>query len=332
MSQDALVSIVVPAYNAELHLSECLDSILKQTYSNLQIIVIDDGSTDSTAIICDEYKKKDNRVTIIHQKNKGVSASRNIGIDIAEGEFLQFVDADDLLVPEAVEHTVRHLTKSSADALYFNFAAFSGNKLIKRSKIAYKDFPVVEKSDRKETFKFINSGFISNYIWAFLFRTVFLKKNHIFFDSSLSFGEDVLFVNEVALAASYISYLNEPIYLYRKEQGTVTQRHTVKYSLSDLRVVSSLDLLHKNNADLDDLGYNTLRLRLLIDAYSILPAYKSTNKEKKVAEQIKDSIVKSVSWKNLMTLPYVYWIKYYLLKTNLYDLVAAFILRKRGTK
>ena len=332
MSQDALVSIVVPAYNAELHLSECLDSLLKQTYDNLQIIVIDDGSTDSTAIICDEYGKKDDRIIIIHQKNKGVSVSRNVGIDVAEGEFLQFVDADDLLVPEAVERTVRHLTKSTADALYFDFVAFNENGPVKRSKIAYKNFPDVEKSNRKETFEFVNSGFIGNYVWAFLFRTVFLKKNRISFDSSLSFGEDVLFVNEVALASRYISYLNEPIYLYRKEQGTVTQCHTIKYSLSDLRVVSSLDLLHKNNVGLDDKGYNVLRARLLIDAYSILPAYKSTKKEKEIAKQIKINIAESVSWKNVIALPYMYWAKYYLLKSNLYDIVATFILRRKGVK
>ena len=80
MSQlDMLVSIIVPAYNAQLHLAECLDSLLKQTYSNLQIIVVDDGSTDNTAVICDEYRKKDERIVVIHKENEGVSAARNTG-------------------------------------------------------------------------------------------------------------------------------------------------------------------------------------------------------------------------------------------------------------
>lgn len=102
-----MVSIVIPVYNVEKYLRQCLDSVLAQTYSDLEVIAVDDGSTDSSPSVCDEYAARDPRVRVIHKPNEGVSAARNTGVEFAHGEWMTFVDADDMLAPDAVEHWMR---------------------------------------------------------------------------------------------------------------------------------------------------------------------------------------------------------------------------------
>ena len=97
-----LISIVIPVYNVEQYLGECVDSVIAQTYREWEIILIDDGSTDSSGSICDGYAKKDDRVRVVHQTNGGVSSARNAGIEAANGEYLMFVDSDDTIIPETL--------------------------------------------------------------------------------------------------------------------------------------------------------------------------------------------------------------------------------------
>lgn len=109
------ISIIVPVYNVEGYLNECVDSLLVQDYSNLEIILVDDGSTDQCGIICDEYAKKDPRVKVIHKQNGGLSDARNAGIDIASGDYITFVDSDDVLAPDAIAYLFDLLTEAGAD-------------------------------------------------------------------------------------------------------------------------------------------------------------------------------------------------------------------------
>lgn len=115
------VSIIVPVYNVEKYLRRCLESISVQTHSNIEIIVIDDGSSDSCFEICDEYELLDNRVKVLHQKNHGVSFSRNVGIDIASGDYLMFIDSDDYITDNAVEKLLENANEYNLDISYGNF-------------------------------------------------------------------------------------------------------------------------------------------------------------------------------------------------------------------
>ena len=103
---DVLVSVVVPVYKVEKYINKCIDSIINQTYKNLEIILVDDGSPDRCPQICDEYAKKDNRIKVIHKKNSGLGAARNTGIDAAKGEYIGFVDSDDWIMPNMYEEMV----------------------------------------------------------------------------------------------------------------------------------------------------------------------------------------------------------------------------------
>ena len=106
-----LISVIVPVYNVEKYLDECVNSILDQTYSNIEILLIDDGSTDNSPNICDFYEKQDNRVRVIHQQNGGLSLARNIGIEKSQGDFIVFVDSDDYISTDMLEVMINEMKK-----------------------------------------------------------------------------------------------------------------------------------------------------------------------------------------------------------------------------
>ena len=109
------ISVIVPVYNCEKYIGKCIESILNQTFKDLELILIDDGSADESGKICDEYKIQDKRVKVIHEKNSGVSIARNVGINVAKGKYIGFVDSDDYLAPDMYESLYENLMKSHAD-------------------------------------------------------------------------------------------------------------------------------------------------------------------------------------------------------------------------
>lgn len=116
-----IISVIIPVYNVEAYLPQCLDSVLAQDYSSLQVIVIDDGSTDGSGAICDEYAARDSRVVVVHQKNGGAAAAKNAGLRIASGKYLSFVDSDDFLEPGAYSYMIGRLNESNADVIRCSF-------------------------------------------------------------------------------------------------------------------------------------------------------------------------------------------------------------------
>lgn len=140
MEREPLVSVIVPVYNVEKYLHQCVDSIINQTHRNLEIILVDDGSPDNCGAICDEYALKDRRILVIHQENGGVSAARNAGLDAAGGEYLMFVDADDWLALNAVEHLLYKMRNAGARIAICDFclvyeSGFAGKKTQDKSPI-----------------------------------------------------------------------------------------------------------------------------------------------------------------------------------------------------
>ena len=118
---EKLVSVIIPAYNIEDYIGRCLDSVLSQTYKNLEILVVDDGSSDCTGEILDDYEKKDQRIRVIHKENGGVSSARNIGIEAATGDYIGFVDGDDLMEPEMYKTLVNLLKEENADIAHCGY-------------------------------------------------------------------------------------------------------------------------------------------------------------------------------------------------------------------
>ena len=130
-----LVSVIIPVYNVEIYLRECLQSVIGQTYKNLEILLIDDGATDNSGKICDEIAKEDQRIKVFHRENEGVSAARNFGIEQASGGWIFFVDSDDLLMQNTIELSMQYV-KPEDDICFIGLKSFNDNEDVKIKKIS----------------------------------------------------------------------------------------------------------------------------------------------------------------------------------------------------
>lgn len=209
-----MVSIIIPVYNVEQYLRECVDSVLNQTCSDIEIILVDDGSTDQSGKICDEYAKMDSRIKVIHKKNGGVSEARNTGIEAASGERIIFVDSDDCIHPRLLE-SYRELDDDSATLLcdyttdMEEWKRFSLNNFQE-----HMEFVVREKFMKLFYKDYMNPPF-NKY-----FRADIIREYQIRFPEDMSLGEDLIF-NMKYLAAAKCDYriLHGPFYYYRENRA-----------------------------------------------------------------------------------------------------------------
>lgn len=201
-----LVSIIIPVYNAQKYLRRCLNSVRNQTYKNLEIILVDDGSTDKSPKICDEYARKDRRFKVIHQVNEGICGARNVGIELAGGGYLTFVDDDDWLPKKSIELLYRKMKGSAVDFVCGDAyrVLISGAKLIYR----YEE-KVIEKKDKEKFSKFMPSGFTP---WAKLYKTDIIKKNSVKYSRDVNIIEDCYFVYLYLQFCDTVALISEGIY------------------------------------------------------------------------------------------------------------------------
>ena len=223
------ISIIIPVYNGEEYIADCLNSILNQTYKNLEIIVINDGSTDNSRKILYDYKSKDNRIRIVEQENCGVSSARNRGIKLAISNWIMFVDIDDVLEKDAIENFSNNLS-FDYDVIISKIFINTGNRKVKGN-CKYNQNMFFDESNKKEL---IDSIFYDNgkeavsYIacpFAKVYKKSFLMENGFWFKNGLKYGEDALFNFKVLLFAKKISYINEYTYEYRINSTSAMQKY-----------------------------------------------------------------------------------------------------------
>ena len=206
------VSIIVPIFNSEKYLFDCIDSIINQTYKNIEILLIDDGSTDSSVSICKKFKNKDDRIKVICKDNTGVSDTRNVGIDKSTGEYIMFVDSDDYLERNAVEIMVKYIIQSKVDVVRCC------------AKIYNKDNSNYDKENVSLEGRYSQKDLIDNltyflsqdhsiccYVWALLIKRDFIVK----FNTKLSFMEDTEFYIRLFTSIESMLFLHEYLYNYR---------------------------------------------------------------------------------------------------------------------
>ena len=163
-----LISVVVPIYNVEKYLTKCIDSIINQTYKNLEIILVDDGSPDNCGKICDEYKKKDNRIKVIHKKNGGLSDARNEGIKIATGKYIGFIDSDDFVNLKMIEILYDLLKNNNADISVVSYKYYFGEEENNNESVEIKSPKILSNIDAI-TYLFDNNK-LGNYAWNKLYK------------------------------------------------------------------------------------------------------------------------------------------------------------------
>lgn len=212
MAHTPKISIIIPVYNAEKFLHRCIESILTQTFSDFELLLIDDGSKDSSGFICDEYAKKDSRIWVIHQRNAGVSAARNIGLDKAQGEWITFCDADDWTEKGWLETTYKIFSQNDIDIIRFGYKIDDNGKteLIQHNAVEIlSDYSAIWDKCYKNRY--------SGYLW----NSVFKRKTigNIKFDETLHLCEDHIFTNKVVLQASKVYLSQDCFYHYKINQS-----------------------------------------------------------------------------------------------------------------
>lgn len=227
----SLVSIIVPVYNVEKYLDRCVASLVQQTYQNIEIILVDDGSSDVSPGICDEWVKRDKRVKTIHKSNAGAGMARNSGMEIARGDWITFVDADDYLDRTAHEKCMKVLQTTKADICFFSGSFVDANGRCRQAKNSFPDL-LQGKEIRQQLLpkcygEFYKDPFIMIPIcWMGIYKKDILLKNRIEFVDDRVFGaEDAVFTADACYWAQKVAFINESLYYYCENEASITHSY-----------------------------------------------------------------------------------------------------------
>jgi glycosyltransferase involved in cell wall biosynthesis len=255
-----LISVIVPVYNTEKYLGDCIDSIVKQTYPNIEIILVDDGSTDSSGRICDKWEQLHANIVCIHQTNAGVSTARNAGLDKASGEYIIFCDADDMMLPDMIVRLYDIVTTYKADMGVCSYTQTYPSNLEADTSDSY-EVDIIDNSNMRQKVIYERNG----YLWNKIFRSDILHSMR--FDTNLAYMEDALFVHQYLMKISKVACTSKPLYMHRDNPDGI-----MKVVLSDKKLTLMVaderiyDLFVNNNVD------KTLQRKVwndLIKAYAI---------------------------------------------------------------
>lgn len=252
-----MISIVIPVYNVEKFLRKCIDSIIAQTFSDWELILINDGSKDDSGTICDEYSAKNDRIKVIHKKNEGVSKARNTGIDYAGGEFICFIDSDDWIEPTFLSDF--NVLKNKCD-FYFSGSLYDTYEKVYSYKKYKEKFCRNKYEIRNE---FFDQDLLSNgYPWGKLYRTQIIRENNLRFNENLTINEDHIFVFQYFLHISSLYITNTAGYHYtvfdnsgRKLSGKINSYTELKTASEHFNII--INQL-RSEWDLSDEKYDIL--------------------------------------------------------------------------
>lgn len=216
---EELVSIIVPVYNVSEYLDECIESLIDQSYNNLEIILVDDGSNDGSETICDRYSAMDARVKVVHKKNEGVSIARNCGIEIAKGSFLTFVDGDDYIDRDTVKISVESLKTQKADIVEYCVVG-------KREK--QDDVLIVDRMEIVARYVSSEYQYPNDAVWNKMYRASLVKQYRF---PANKIHEEYLFLSMVLVNAQKYVFINRELYYYRARRESTTHR---KFQINDL--------------------------------------------------------------------------------------------------
>lgn len=225
------VSVLIPVYNVEAYLPQCLDSVVGQTYRNLEILIADDGATDGCGAICDAYAARDPRITVFHKQNEGLLMTRRFLFARATGDLVLCVDSDDYLKPEAIETAVAYLTRVDADMTIFCYETVDEkNRFLSRRPPVWADGTVFEQASLMELRKEIISGDAINRIWDKLFKWELLRpeddKNPLY--RTIEYGEDVVQVLPLIGRVNRVVFCDQALYQYRFRHTAISKAYKLK--------------------------------------------------------------------------------------------------------
>lgn len=233
--ESVLISVIIPVYNVEKYIIRCLNSVVSQTYKNIEIILVDDGSTDNSGKICDEYAQKYNFVNVYHQKNKGQSVARNYAIDRAKGEYYIFVDSDDYIESDMIENLMQAIKKYGTKIACCGRYILSEYGDMRRKEFVFKEEQIWDSHTaikRMLTFKGIDSASWDKIYHKSLFEAVRYPVGIL--------HDDLVIIPEIMINAGMIVHTGQPKYYYTQREGSVTSQ---KFSQKTLSILSQTDRL-----------------------------------------------------------------------------------------
>ncbi len=278
MFENEKISVVIPVYKVEKYLKKCVDSVRNQTYENLEIILVDDGSPDNCGKMCDDLAKEDTRIKAIHKTNGGLSDARNAGIDIATGEFIMFVDSDDMMELTACEKLITEIKSKKAQMvignyIYVNDDGTPWNKEV-FSKEKYKNFKLSIK-DYRDSFFVMNSA-----VWNKIYRLDFIRENNMKFIVGIP-GEDAPFTTLYFIKAKDVYYIDDIVYKYRQRGDTtsISNNCDLKYFKG---ISTAYKHIYNNFNDNKELGFYRFfyAKSMTYMLYKFIDSIKMTHEEK----------------------------------------------------
>ncbi len=301
-----LISVIIPAYNVEKYIDRCMETVVGQTYKNLEIILVDDGSTDSTPALCDGWEKRDSRIKVIHKENGGQSKARNVGLETAVGDYIAFVDSDDWIELDMFEYLLKLLTKEGVYVAYCDFRRIKTPKKMKQPK----ENVIIRKDDTLDRYFYRVDGGKSSYaVWNGLYKRETIQ-NIRFAEGEIT--EDVLFTYEVYKNNRSIAFSNQCKYNYFVNSSGITMGRLCKKDLSLFRI---WDYIVKQ--EMDGCNYERAKLNRIRATYTLyVKGLVSGNKDldKEIISDWKDKIKENrkllmngnvLDWKRKILLWYI---------------------------
>jgi glycosyltransferase involved in cell wall biosynthesis len=215
------LSIIIPVYNADKYLEECLRSVVKNNYADMEVIIVNDGSRDDSLSICNKYKDLDNRIQIIDKKNTGVSDSRNVGIRASQGQYIMFLDADDFMESDSFNIVIEDINSNKYDFIAYSYYTFKKNDARKEELYAIDK----ECSDLQVIREYMLASSTLNTCWGKLFLAKVIKDNQITFRTDLKIGEDFVFVAEYFMKIRSAIIKNVPVINYRQHGESAMHKY-----------------------------------------------------------------------------------------------------------
>ena len=278
------VSVIVPVYNVEKYLERCVHSILNQTHTNLEIVLVNDGSKDSSGTICDAFEKKDSRIKVVHQKNGGLSAARNTGLNHATGDFIAFIDSDDWIELDMFEIMLNYAFKHELDIIECDIQYTSKEKI--------KTDPTFFIENKEDAaIRIIENRFFSvcRRIYSFdIIKNMRFIENYIY--------EDMLFTSELIRSIEKVGYIKKPFYNYFIENDT-----SIMHGSYNMRNVNSIDTIEKFETNIKKHFSNKKIIKAAenyvlffsVHNYQKLFENKNLDKKQKYRKELKRKIIKN---------------------------------------
>ncbi len=309
-----LISVIIPVYKVEKYLDKCVQSVVEQTYKNLEIILVDDGSPDGCPAMCDEWAKKDSRIKVIHKENGGPSDARNVALDIAKGDYIMFLDSDDYVDLKVCEVLLGLSKEHEADVAICNFYQVFENEPFEEKPNKREILKVYERESRFEPLKYFCIQTIV--AWGKLYKKNIFK--NIRYPKG-KLNEDEYVVHKYLYEAKKIVYTSQKLWYYLKREGSIMSRLSKVYEKSNLEPFRErIDYFIEKGVDEDTIAFAcTSYLRHLLYGFNKVNI---TKEDKRYLNSEYKKIFKKINWKYVSFNRKVWIFAYKLFRINLFKI------------